>query len=155
MKQIYPEELLNQMKKYKYIPRKINKDEHLKLYHRYWIPDLGGVIKVKDIWKENGTEYYMIKYKNDLFVCFSYPIDDYYESYELIHDYNDIYKDDIVNSKNSYTGAEIKYWFSVNNDRKYDKFFKYINPRSKSCIVDKIRYKVIIDENNKYKIKIV
>ena len=154
MKQIYPDELLEQIKKFNYIPRKINKNEHLKLYHRYWIPELG-IIKVKDIWKENNTEYYIVKYKNDLIICFSYPLDDYFESYELLHDYNNIYKEDIVNNEKAFTGAEIKYWFSVNNQKKYDKFYKYINPQSKHCIVDKKKYKVTINENNKYNIKII
>ena len=101
MKNIYSEELSVEMIKYKYIPRKINKKEHLKLYHRYWIPELGGVIKVKDIWKDNGVEYYIVSYKNDLCICFSYPLDDYYESYELLHDYDNIDKENIINSDKS------------------------------------------------------
>lgn len=155
MKQFYPDELLEQIKKFNYIPRKINKNEHLKLYHRYWIPELGGVIKVKEIWKENGTEYYIIKYKNDLFICFSYPLDDYFESYELLHDYSNIYKENIVNNEKSYTGAEIKYWFALNHDKKYDKFGKFLDSRSKHCLSDKLKYKVTIDKNNKYSIKII
>ena len=152
MKHIFPEELTKEILKYNYIPRKINKNEHLKLYHRYWIPELGGVIKVKDIWKDNGVEYYIIKYKNDLSICFSYPLDDYFESYELLHDYNDIAKKDIINSEEDFSGAEIKYWFTVHNSRQYGKFQKFLS--GKSAIQDNKRYKVIIDKNNKYDIKI-
>ena len=113
------------------------------------------VIRFDEKKSENGTEYYIIKYKNDLFICFSYPLDDYFESYELLHDYSNIYKENIVNNEKSYTGAEIKYWFALNHDKKYDKFGKFLDSRSKHCLSDKLKYKVTIDKNNKYSIKII
>lgn len=150
MKTIYPKELVDVIKEFNYIPRKLNKNEHLKLYHRYWIPDLGGVVKVKDIWKERSTEYYIVNYKNDLQICFSYPIDCYFESYELLHDYDNIYKENIVNSSKSYTGAEIKYWFTRNYNSSLNKFSKYLNPYGKLFLNDKKKYFVYINSNNKY-----
>lgn len=153
MKMIYPIELSEVVKKFNYIPRKLNKNEHLKLYHRYWIPDMGGLIKVKDIWRIGKTEYYIVKYKGDLSICFSYPLDEYIGVYELLHDYDDICKKNIINDDNSYTGAEIKYWFLINNNKSYDKFGKFVSLNSKLLISDNKRYKVYIDKTNRYNIE--
>ena len=153
MKNFYPNELVDNIIKFNYIPRRLNENEHLKLYRRYWIPELGGIIKVKDIWRSGGTEYYMIKCKNELYICTSYPIDSYFESYELLHDYSNIYKQNIINNNELFTGAEIKYWFIMNNDKKYNKFRKYLVPYGKFSIQDNKRYNVIIDKNNNYRIE--
>lgn len=151
MVKTYSDDLISKIKKYNYIPKKINPTDHLKLYHRYWIPELGGVVKVKDIWKLDGIEYYTIKYKNDMMICFSYPIEDYcYEAYELIHDYNDIYKENIIGNNKIYTGAEIKYWFAYHNSSRYNKFNRYLNKTSKDFINDNRYYKVYITNTNKY-----
>jgi hypothetical protein len=150
MKRIYPVELLNAVKQFNYIPRKLSKNEHLKLYHRYWIPDMGGIIKVKDIWREEKTEYYIVKYKGDLSICFPYPLNEYSGAYELLHDYDNIFKKEIINDNNFYTGAEIKYWFVVNSSKSHEKFGKYLTMNSKLSIQDNKKYKVIINSQNKY-----
>lgn len=150
MKRIYPIELVQAMHKFNYIPRVLNPNEHLKLYHRYWIPDLGGLVKVKDVWKDSKIEYYLIRCKNDMYVCCSHPISNIEDSYELLHDYDDIYKDNIINNHKSYTGAEIKYWFTLNYDKSYEKFSKYLNQHGKMFLNDNRRYKVTINSQNKY-----
>jgi len=154
MKKIYPNELVEIVRKFNYVPRRLSKNEHLKLYHRYWIPDMGGMIKVKDIWRIGKTEYYIVKYKGDLSICFSYPLDEYSGTYELLHDYDNISKKEIINDDNFYTGAEIKYWFVVNHQKSHEKFGKFLTINSKLLIQDSKKYKVIIDKNNKYHIEI-
>lgn len=153
MKEIYPNELVDIIKQFNYIPRKLSINERLKLYHRYWIPDFGGMIKVKDICKVDKVDYYIIKYKDNLSICFPHPLDDYETSYELLHDYTDIHKENIINSGKAYSGAEIKYWFTINRSRYYSKFLKYLTIGNKKLIQDNKKYFVIIDKMNNYRIE--
>lgn len=108
----YPDELWGEISKnYKYIPRKLRDDEKLKLDKRYWIPDYG-LVRVKEI-INIGTEYYIISYSNgSMFGVISYPVDN---CYELLKNFNSIEKDDILEKNKPIYGAEIKYWFAINN----------------------------------------
>lgn len=60
--------------------------------------------------------------------------------------------DTLINTDESYTGAEIEYWFFVHDidflDDKYSEFWKYINRESKCCI-DPNRYYYIYAEEDK------
>ena len=69
-KHIYSEALEEEIINTKYIPRKFKENEKLKLYHKYWIPEFGGTIKVHEIEYINGIPYYFIK-SNRLFPLFS------------------------------------------------------------------------------------
>mgnify|MGYP003405529749 CR=1 FL=1 len=80
---------------------------------------------------------YFIKYNNGkLFGVISHPITD--TIYELLHDYDEIEKVNLINSNKSYSGAEIKFWFVINNinfkDQKYDGFLSFLNANSKNII---------------------
>ena len=102
---VYPDELEKEIIKNKYIPRKCRELEHLKLYHRYYTT-IYGVFKVENIESIKGIEYYFIKYNNGkLFGVISHPITD--TIYELLHDYDEIEKVNLINSNNIYSGAEI------------------------------------------------
>ena len=61
---IYPPKLEEYIRKNKYIPRKVRDNEHLKLYHRYWLEDYNEVVKVDDIFITRYVEYYSIRYKS-------------------------------------------------------------------------------------------
>ena len=61
---IYPPKLEEYIRKNKFIPRKIRKNEHLKMYHRYWLEDYNDIVKVEDIFFTSGVEYYSVKYNS-------------------------------------------------------------------------------------------
>ena len=58
----------------RYIPRKLKNFEHLRVYHRYWLPDYGP-FKVRDTSYDSGIEFFYITYDNDTKqAVLSYPI---------------------------------------------------------------------------------
>lgn len=65
--------------------------------------------------------------------------------YLLLKDHNHICEiDDIVNSKHSFTGAEIKYWFFIKEidcfNKQYKGFWGYVDASSDFEIADKTKY---------------
>ncbi len=144
-KLIYSEKLQDIIISLKSIPRPIRKNEHLKLYHKYWIPSFDCVVKIEHIDKIMGVEYYFLKYKNKFSACITYPLNED-GIYELLHEPNKL-KNDIINSDKVYSGAEIKYWFIVNNidlsSSKYKGYWPYLNPKSDSVLIDYKKYKVL------------
>jgi len=69
---------------------------------------------------------------------------DFQEDYAISRDRRNIYKMNIVNHEESFTGAEIIYWFFVNNidifNKKYQGFWKYVDRYSLDRVVDRERY---------------
>ena len=154
---VYPDELEKEIIKNKYIPRKCRELEHLKLYHRYYTTRYG-VFKVENIESIKGIEYYFIKYNNGkLFGVISHPITD--TIYELLHDYDEIEKVNLINSNKSYSGAEIKFWFVINNinfkDQKYDGFLSFLNANSKNIISDSKYYFVYRNKSKRLKFQMI
>ena len=86
---IYPPKLEEYIRKNKYIPRKVRDNEHLKLYHRYWLEDYNEVVKVDDIFITRYVEYYSIRYKS-MVSCIPAPVPKY--TYELLHNKEHIEK---------------------------------------------------------------
>ena len=68
------------------------------------------------------------------------------EDYSISRDRRSIYKLDIVNHPESFTGAEIVYWFFMNDidsfNIKYQEFWKYVDRYSADRISDIDRYYV-------------
>lgn len=66
------------------------------------------------------------------------------EDYSISRDRRSIYKMDIINHQESFTGAEIVYWFFMNDidifNEKYSEFWKYVDRYSKDRVVDRQRY---------------
>lgn len=124
---IYPPKLIDEILKSKLIPRKCKKDEKLKLYHKYWIPDYKEVIKVEEIMTINDAEYYIIRY-NGMSGIIPHPVRSFDNIYELLHNYNQLQNDSIINSDKRYTGAEIKFWFIYNSDIFKDKEYEGFLP---------------------------
>ena len=154
---IYPPKLEEYIKSSRYIPRKIRKNEHLKIYHRYWLNDYNDAAKVDDIFTENHIEYYSIKY-NNMYGCISNPVS--VDTYELLYNKNEIEKINIINSSKSYTGAEIKYWFWMNNidisiNSKYSGFWSFLNQNSSNILIDNKYYFVSYNKNRRQKCQMI
>ena len=154
---IYPPKLEEYIRKNKYIPRKVKDNEHLKLYHRYWIEDYNEVVKVDDIFITRYVEYYSIRCKS-MVSCIPAPVPKY--TYELLHNKEHIEKVDLINSEKSYTGAEIKYWFLINNidlefGRQYAGFWSFLNPCSKNLLIDNKFYYVSYNIERRQKCQVI
>ena len=140
-KHIYPEKLEEFIKEgHNYIPRKLKFREHLKLFKRYWLCYSDSYLKVDQIYNIENVEYYSVKFPNSLFGQISYPLDED-STFELMLDSNNVENvDNIINTKVSYSGAEIKFWFFIKNidmnSEKYCGFWSFIEPNSKSVISD-------------------
>lgn len=157
MRLIYPKKLTDYIKSFKYIPRKVKSEEHLKIYHRYWLEDFNEVVKVIDLFLLDGVEYYCIKY-NNMNACISGPIPD--GTYELLHNKDNIEEKDMINSSESFTGAEIKYWFLYNEidmstSSKYSGFWSFLNPESNNLLIDNKYYFVSYNKKHKQKCQII
>ena len=68
----------------------------------------------------------------------------FYTDYILVKDSGSLYEDCIINNNKSYSGAEIIYWFYMNDitfeDNKYNGFWKYIDRYSMYKINDYGKY---------------
>lgn len=152
---IYDEniEKLLREKKYIYLPRKMKKHDHLKLYKKYYSIIEESYFKVIQIYYTNNTEYYSIKYTDtQLFAEISHPYELGY-LYELLTDRKDIiHIPNIINTDISYTGAEIKLWFFYqkerNNFNKYIKFSPSIDKNS-DCVISDEKYYFLYAEKSK------
>ena len=64
-----------------------------------------------------------------------------------------IYKKSIINSQVSYTGAEIIYWFFMNNiksfNKKYNGFWKFVDRYSKHRVNDYDKYFLVADKDKR------
>lgn len=140
----------------KYIPRKLNKDEHLRLYKRYFQLFQNVYFKVIDVYNVEDIEYYTIRYHESLIGEISYPLDNS-TTYEMMIDKHEIANlDNMINVSHSYTGAEIKYWFYSHNidlsSDQYIGFASFIISGSKNEISDdKYYYLKAIKDNNIYR----
>lgn len=159
MKEIYkifPDAVCNIVQHKKLIPRRLKFKEKLKQFHKYYLEDYG-IIKVKEIFTENDTEYYIISYYDNRSACIPYPVDNYDTNFELLLDYNKIAKHNIINEGISYTGAEIRFWFIVNNidfsKDSYSGFLPYLTRYSNKDLIDNKKYFVTYDcKTNKFDI---
>ena len=154
---IYPKELEKVIRKLAVIPRKIRPRERLKIFHKYWTTEFTGVIKVMEIENINGVENYFIRHNEKMFASLTYPIG--FVGYELLYNSSSIHKDNIINSKKSYSGAEIKFWFVYNKinfkNSDYKGFWAFVNPNSMNVVADNKYYFVIHDENRHQKFQMI
>jgi hypothetical protein len=146
---IYGDNIIKIIKEDKLIPRRLKYKEKLKLYHKYYIEEYG-LVKVTEVFMIDNTEYYTISFDNKI-ACISYPIDNK-NNFELLIDYDKIYKDNLINCDRLYTGSEIRYWFIRNNilDHKpYQGFIDYLKYEGRKSIIDNCKYKVIYNKKDK------
>lgn len=149
----YPEKLEEEVKRSKkFIPRKLRQGEKLKQFHKYFCLSYG-VFKVYDIQFINDTEYYHIKFRNynmDMQAVISCPIDDSENCYELLGNYDKIEDKSVINNRmHFFTGAEIRFWFVVNNIDLDDEI-NYAGFKNDLFIIkDSSRYHVRRNKKNK------
>lgn len=156
MNHIFPPKLEEFLKEGNiYIPRRIYNDEHLKLHKRYWIDNI--FYKIDEIYLVNNVEYYIARYERTLLATFSYPINNDY-TYELLVDRVEIATTNILKTPNvSYTGAEIKTWFLLNNIEFENEFkfcWPFLDPTSQCLISDSKSYFIYLDRSNNYRLKL-
>lgn len=159
---LYPDVLQSEVvKSKKYIPRKLCHKEHMKIYHKYYNQEYG-IFKVQEIYYEKSTEYYHINFGKEMNAVIQYPSYNNNKTYELLYNYDNIEDKSIINNQlKSFTGAEIKFWFTVNkvnflhenyrgffNDLKNNKLYdtkKYHIRRNKKLNI----YQFIEDESSR------
>lgn len=149
---IYPKKLEDIIKENHYIPRVLRDYESFKLYHRYWDIYNEELFKIIDITEIDGDNYYIINV-NDSYTSIIPEPKSITSYYEILKDYYCIAETNIINDNAYYTGAEIKYWFSINEipiDGIYKGFFRYFSVNNKVYLYDSKKYKVIYNPNNKY-----
>lgn len=141
---IYPKKLEDIMKKNHYIPRQLHYGEHFKLYHRYFNAYTEELFKVIEILNIDNDLYYIIHVDDNYSSAIPEPSSTEI-NYEILKDYYDIVNQSIINSDKSFTGAEIKYWFVVNEIDLSDDYYgykKYFDKSYKYFILDSRHYYV-------------
>lgn len=125
-------------------PRKIEKAEELKVYHKYANIEFGKVFKVENIFEceEDGYTNYTIKFPhNSRYASISSPV---HEVYEIIKEKDTSLIDgNIINSGEYYLGYKIKRWFfkRINEEyHKYHIFIPYIEYGGKNNLNDNRYY---------------
>lgn len=142
---MYPEDLQEEIVKYKnYIPRRLRYHERLKQYHRYYNESYG-IFKVKEIYTEGNNEYYCITFGSSMTAVIQYPCYNNKRTYELLRNYNGIENASIINNRvQLFTGAEIRFWFLVNNDVDFnnENYIGFFNDLKQDRIYDGRKYRV-------------
>ena len=110
-------------------------------YNAYW----NQIMKVTSVkYNDNGElEQCFVMWEDDLFGMICTDLDVNYD-YKLEYDRKKIYKQDIINSTQVFTGAEIIYWFFINgityDNKKYKGFWKYVDLFSDHRLSDYNKY---------------
>lgn len=137
--------LEKQIRLKKIIPYMVFPNERFKTNKWYYSYYYNNIFKVLDCcYTKNGIlEYAYIMSDDGNYSMISTDICST-EDYCISRDRRSIYKIDIVNYPESFTGAEIVYWFFINNissfDIKYQGFWKYIDRYSIDRVSDRDRY---------------
>lgn len=147
------------IRKKHYIPYKIlSTDTKFKEGNRYYIAYYRQTMKVISIEydKYGIMEYCYVKWDDGNYgaYCSNLAI---FDDYLMELDSDFLYKEeDIINSPNIYTGAEIKYWLFINNitatSPKYGKIWEMLEDVLKVADNDYKKYKLVgtVNENNEY-----
>ena len=129
-----------------YIPYHIKKNEKYrenKNYFNYYWNMCFKVIEANYNSKDE-LEYIYARCKNHTYHVISSDL--YYQDFLLIKDNRKIYKDNIINSNKKYTGAEIIYWFYVNNidleNKRFNEFNKFLSSNSNFRLSDENMYTI-------------
>jgi hypothetical protein len=137
--------LEKQIKLKKIIPYYLFPNEKYKVNKWYYSFYYNIIFKVTEVnYKKDGElEYAFTKTDDNNYSMISTDIDST-EDFAIYHDKKAIYKKEIINSEESYTGAEIVYWFFINDidcfNKRYQGFWKYVDRYSKYRISDRDKY---------------
>ena len=133
------------IKRKKIIPYQVNPGD--KLMRGKWYYDLyySTLFKVLDVkYKAGGILDYAITKSDEGYSSYISTQLSPYEDYIIDYDKSGLSEEIIINSEKSYTGAEIRYWFFMNDitcfDQKYRYFWTYVDSFSKNRVSDKQKY---------------
>lgn len=133
------------IKRKKIIPYQVNPGDKLlrgKWYYDIYYSSLFKVLEVK--YKAGGVLDYAITKSDEGYNSYISTQLTPYEDYIIDFDRNGLSEEMIINSEKSYTGAEIRYWFFMNDincfDPKYRLFWTYVDTYSKNRVADKQKY---------------
>ena len=140
----------------KYIPYRVLPREKYKRGSMYYINFEDLYLKILDVkYKNNIIEFVYAKTIDNNF--YQYLVSDLtINDYRIEKDSKFIYKRNIINDGHQYTGAEIIYWFFINDidcfNEKYAGFWKFVDSYSAHRIADNNKYiiKADIDNNGNY-----
>lgn len=137
--------LEKQIKSKKIIPYLLYPNERYKLNKWYYSFYYNSIFKITEVeYTERGElDYALTKTDDGNFNHISTELD-FLEDYAIYYDRRKICDMNIINNPESFTGAEIVYWFFVHDidcfNLKYQGFWKYIDRYSKYRIADRDRY---------------
>ena len=146
----------NIIKKKHFIPYSISTTDTKFIEGKYYyISYYGKYFKVISVeYDENGIfDSAYVKWEDGYYGMYCTKLD-INRDYILEVDTDEIYKEScIINNKKIYTGAEIKYWFFINDitamNTIYTEFWKYVDSRSLAYIIDTNKYKLVAKVNTK------
>lgn len=133
------------------IPYRVFPSNRYKIGRYYYNGFYDEIFKVDEVsYKNNSLEFAMISYDDgrQSYICTQLdPVEDY----RLEKDKNKIYNKDIINTGKAYTGAEIVYWFFINNitslNKQFKGFWKFVDSTSAHRISDNSYYYLTADTN--------
>lgn len=137
--------LENHIKYKKIIPYRLFPNERYIKDRWYYSYYYNNIFKIEEVrYNRNGSiDHAYIKTDDENFAYISTDIDADYD-YAIYRDRRGICNMDIINNPESFTGAEIVYWFFMNNidstNLKYQEFWKFVDRYSLDRINDRCRY---------------
>lgn len=148
----YPENLLyilDKQRSARFIPKRVpNKQKYFKLYHKYFCNDFvtDSYFKVIDSYNIDETNYIELSFSDNIFWVIPNCIVS--DTYELIFDKDNILKQKIINSEQSYFGYEIIYWFYHRFNYRYSEFKPYVEDNGKCRLNESCKYFITADFNH-------
>ena len=144
------------IRKKRIIPYQCNPGDKFMRGKWYYDNFYGSLFKVVDVKYKSGNilDYAITKSDEGYSSYIITPLSPY-EDYIIDFDKAGLVEENIINSEKSYTGAEIRYWFFMNNidcfNPKYRYFWTYVDTFSNNRVADKQRYFLYAGmRNNEY-----
>lgn len=137
------------IRKFKLIPFRVSLGTKYEACAMYYTKHWGTIFRVTSVeYDDNGElQGAFINYDTDFCGLLSTELNQ--GDYRLRKDFHNIYKKNIINSNKIYYGAEIVYWFFMNNitskNPVYKGFWKFVDDDSRHRIADTTRYKISAD----------
>jgi len=133
------------IKRKRIIPYQINPGDKFIKGKWYYDTYYNSLFKVTEVKYNSGNilDYAITKSDEGYSSYITSPLSPY-EDYIIDFDTKDIATMNIINSEKSFTGAEIRYWFFMNDincfDPKYKYFWTYVDTYSNNKVADKQKY---------------
>ena len=141
----YDNSLERLIKRKRIIPYQVNPGDKFIKGKWYYDTYYNSLFKVTEVKYNTGNilDYAITKSDEGYSSYITTPLSPY-EDYIIDFDTKDIATMNIINSERSFTGAEIRYWFFMNDincfDPKYKYFWTYVDTYSNNKVADKQKY---------------